>query len=118
MTHATAPTAGCRPGHGPGQACATASTAHLEEARGADLGQFGLRRAIELAVLGVLGNHHAGADPAVAANLHVVGHRHIDPKKAVLADLAEAGDDYVRGDEHVVVDARVVADMVSAPQHD
>src|SRR5262245_15790584 len=46
----------------------------------------------------------------------MVADRSIDANEAVLPDNDAAGNDHVRGDEAVVRDARMMADVVTRPQ--
>src|SRR3954451_12032059 len=78
--------------------------------------QPALRRCPELAVLRAAGDGHGRPDPVVAPDRDVVHERRVHAEERVLAHRHRARNHDVGGDEAVVLDGRVVPDVVAAPE--
>src|SRR2546427_6658070 len=70
-------------------------------------------------IVGHVPQHQSpGPDHAVVANRDVIGHRRIHAHETVLANLTQTGHDDMRRDEAVVLDDRMMPDVVAAPEDD
>src|SRR5262245_31635263 len=72
---------------------------------------------IDLSLLGVLVNHRAHTYQAVFRNLHVIGDAAIDAEETVFPHVAITGHHYMRRDEDVFADDRLMPDVIPAPEH-
>lgn len=66
----------------------------------------------------VLENIDPNTQPIIDANDDVIGNRRINANESIFSDRAKSGNNSVRGDKAVVLDHRMMADVVSAPKHD
>jgi hypothetical protein len=107
-------------------------TPSLEQARHCPATTAQIRRSRVLGTgeqLGCLGDKHAvvgrvadhdGAGPqhAAPADPHMIANRAVDPEKTAGADRYPARNHDMRGNKDIILDRRVMADMVAAPQRD
>ncbi|WP_332262252.1 hypothetical protein [Paraburkholderia sp. SOS3] len=67
---------------------------------------------------GGLYDNPVGIEPVVRGQREIVGERRVDAQKAVFADVAEAHNHDVRGEENVVAYYAAKADVIAALQYD
>src|SRR5262245_60825272 len=101
------------PGASPARLVREAADAIAADTRG-----FSALRLLELEFLRVPRNHRRHAHEGFAGDDCFVANRGIHAEEAERLDRAAPGDYNVRGDGDVILDHRVMPDVVAAPHHD
>jgi hypothetical protein len=96
----------------PAHACVVLNSS---QSRAGDLGPLGFRADVDAFRRSIGQEHGSGADDALWPDLDVVAQRCIDSDETGFPDFDSAGNDDVRRDEAMIVNPRMVTDVVSAP---
>jgi hypothetical protein len=75
-------------------------------------------RLIDLELFRVLQNRHTHSDKSLACNDRLVPHGRVNAEEAIRFDGGAARDHDMRGDHDVILDAAVVANVITAPHND
>src|SRR5262249_23230242 len=85
------------------------------DAGAGDAGSWCRYPRVETIVFAVLENERTGAVQAAGIDFEVVSECGVDAQEAIFANLGATGDHHMGSDEDVVLDAAMVAQMVTAP---